>query len=400
MKKSFILSMAVALLPLVGHASELMPESCTIGNRPMVYPLEEVGFNFDGAVELSNIAYAVVRCGNEIVATADHFDVSNYVGTKRTQGTLIIFFETQCLPTGHDYTLEVCAGSVHSKEDKTRYNPQLEIPFTVPADLGEHRTDITPGLVIERSRHIWVYWSTETEAAGSPEWTLYRNDEVEGTYPAHVGWDWDLGQAYVDFGENKTFDRDVRYTLVLPAGSVRSRYRDDLINREVRIEFVGGYDIPGPDPLVYTWCSLFNEHPQDGRIGMVRFTYPRPIIVSEGAKVLLYEVSPELFVAEADAYLDTSVNCFQLCCDFGGFQMKPSTGYTFVIPEGTVSAADESGIVNPRQTYTISQSAVETVIEDKYPEESATFDVTGRRVTETMPGSIYIRNGKKFVAGD
>ena len=46
--------------------------------------------------------------------------------------------------------------------------------------------------------------------------------------------------------------------------------------------------------------------------------------------------------------------------------------------------------------------AIETVpaeTESSYVGPAATYDLMGRRVSETTPGSLYIRNGKKFVAG-
>jgi hypothetical protein len=46
--------------------------------------------------------------------------------------------------------------------------------------------------------------------------------------------------------------------------------------------------------------------------------------------------------------------------------------------------------------------AIETVqaeAEGGFGEPAATYDLMGRMVSETTPGSLYIRNGKKFVAG-
>jgi hypothetical protein len=62
------------------------------------------------------------------------------------------------------------------------------------------------------------------------------------------------------------------------------------------------------------------------------------VLVAEGAKLQLWETDNNTLVKEADAYLDTQVNCWAVSADFGGFQMQPEVGYTFVIPEGAVIA--------------------------------------------------------------
>ena len=49
---------------------------------------------------------------------------------------------------------------------------------------------------------MWIYWGTETDPVGEPEFTLYRNGQEIRKVPARVAWDWNLGQAYADFGSN------------------------------------------------------------------------------------------------------------------------------------------------------------------------------------------------------
>lgn len=107
MRYSTIIAIAAALLPLQSQATDLIPEQCTIGDRPFVHPLEFVSFSFDGGVRLGESAKAYVTCGDETVIEATSFEVSNYVGEKRTQGWVNVLFDKTNLPLGKDYTLVV-----------------------------------------------------------------------------------------------------------------------------------------------------------------------------------------------------------------------------------------------------------------------------------------------------
>lgn len=393
-----MMSMAIAMASMLpASGAELVPEWCSIGDRPFVHPLEFVSFTFTPDLTLTGMENAFVKCGNDIVASSTGFEVA-LLDCDHGQSSVIIYFEKQNLPLGKDYTLVVSNGSFRFWDEGEQVNDCIEVPFMVPADLGDiSSASIEPNQVVESRKSIWVYWGTETEAVGEPEWTLYRNGEVEGTYPAHVGWDWDLGQAYVDFGDKKHFDRDVRYSLVLPAGSVSSCYRADILNREVRIDFVGGYEDPGEPPLMWDWCSLYTLWPHDGILGDVWFRYNRPVSVVDNGKVLLYETEPERLVAEADAYVDTSVNCFVVRADFQGFQTDAMKGYTLVIPAGTVVAEDGTGDENPRQTFERGAQSGVSEIESESDLESPVYDLYGRQVPNPLPGSIYIRDGRKIV---
>ena len=42
--------------------------------------------------------------------------------------------------------------------------------------------------------------------------------------------------------EEIRFEKGVNYKLVLPAGSVHARFRDDIVNEKAVFNFVGGYE--------------------------------------------------------------------------------------------------------------------------------------------------------------
>lgn len=391
-------SIVSCVLPMTA-ASPLLPESCTDGDRLFTRPLDEIGFYFDGGIKLLDGAKAVVICGGETVATASRMEVSNYTSSKRTQGTLAIFFDGQILPKGKEYTLQVAAASIASETDGTK-NTEFTQSFSIPENLGPAHFDVEDGVTIAKTSRYGgglypCYWGIETDAAGEPYFILYREGVAVREFPAYVTWDWDLGQAYPKVEEEMCFEKGVHYSLVLPAGSAHAMYRDDIVNEEVVLNFIGGYEETVP-PLNYVWCNLFTDH--SDVLNIVTFTYDRPVRVAEDAKLQLWEIENNTLVSEADAYLDIQANCWNVCADFGGFQMQPETGYTFVIPEGAVIAENGNPVVNPRNAIALNgSSGIENIsIEDKDC-DAPIYDLFGRKVYVPQPGTIYIQSGKKVL---
>lgn len=393
-----LVSIVSCVLPMTA-ASPLLPESCTDGDRLFTRPLDEIGFYFDGGIKLLDDAKAVVMCNGETVATASRMEVSNYTSSKRTQGALAIFFDDQILPKGKEYTLKVAAASIASETDGTK-NAEFTQSFSVPENLGPAHFHVEDGVTIAKTSRYGgglypCYWGIETEAAGEPSFILYREGVAVREFPAYVTWDWDLGQAYPEIEEEMCFEKGVHYSLVLPAGSAHAMYRDDIVNEEVVLNFIGGYEETVP-PLNYVWCNLFTDH--SDVLNIVTFTYDRPVRVAEDAKLQLWEIENNTLVSEADAYLDIQANCWNVCADFGGFQMQPEKGYTFVIPEGAVIAENGDPVVNPRNAIALNgSSGIENIsIEDKDCDASV-YDLFGRKVHVPQSGTIYIQSGKKIL---
>lgn len=392
---SFVLT-AISAMAATGQAPK--PESCTVGDRPFTRPLDEIGFYFDGGIKLLDGASATVKCDGEIVAVSTRMEVSNFTSSKRTQGSLAIFFDGQNLPKGKDYTLTVARESVASETGEVA-NAEFSQAFTIPATLGPVHFEVEDGIVIEKTSRYGglptVYWGIETEPAGEPSFVLYREGKPVRELPASITWDWDLGQARPVVEEEIRFEKGVNYSLVLPAGSAHAMYREDIVNEEVVFNFVGGYE-ETVAPLAYVWCSLFTDH--SDVLDVVTFTYDRPIRVAEGARLQLWETESDKLVKEADAYLDTRVNCWAVSADFGGFRMLPETGYTFVIPEGAVVADDGDPVVNARTEIPLNgKAAIRDIQTDVNDSEAPLYDLLGRKINKPQPGTIYIHGDKKIL---
>lgn len=119
----------------------------------------------------------------------------------------------------------------------------------------------------------------ETAPVDGGKAILLREGVPVREYDCDVSWDWNLGYAGIDFGENINFENGVRYSIQLPAGSTSALYRTDIVNEEAIVNFIGGYTEP-VKPIQYTWCSLFDNHTTDV-LGEVKFYYDRPIALPQ-----------------------------------------------------------------------------------------------------------------------
>lgn len=400
MKAKLLIAIACSLLGLQAVTAEnapiMWPVSYTVKtDRPFVYPLEEIGVKFDRAIMLMDVvSYPVtVKCEGVVVAEATSLEIIN----SKSEGILNVHFEKQNLPKGATYELcvpEAIVGWTEKDGDNQLVNAASSVEFSVPSSLGATSGTEDGERISDSNHYIVFYWDYETKAIGEPKFSLYREDEKIAELPAQVSWDWYLGQAYPVFDEYMTFDKGVNYKLVLPAGSVSSLYRDDIVNDEVVVNFVGSYTDPML-PFTYTWCSLYTDH--SGVLGEVSFRYDRPIQVADGAKIQLWEIDPEhKIIMEVTPWLNTDVNCWLLMCDFGGYQRDDEWGFSIVIPEGAIISADGKDVRCAQSEFRIESAGIESV------EVTATapqpyYNLQGIKVANPKPGFLYIHNGKKVL---
>ena len=396
---TFLLLMSGIVPCIAGESGVLTPESCNVGDRPFTAPLSEICFNFDGGISLLDGASARVECDGETVTMATDIEVSNYRGPKRTQGILILTFDEQNLPKGKSYTVCVAPGSISPEDNAEIQNQTITQGFYVPENLGEARIDWEDNPVISTvSESVYygfpaIYWSVETEPVGNPYFILYREGVPVRELPAHITWDWNLGQAYAEVSETMKFEQGVRFTLTLPAGSAHAMWRDDIVNEEVSFSFIGGYTEP-IQTLTYSWCTLFTDH--SSVLNEVTFIYDRPISLAEDAVIQLWYADGSELIMEAPAYINTDINCFAVSADFSGYEMTSEKGYTLVIPEGTVIADSGDPVINHRCSIPLANvSGIRTLTETI--DSSTIYDLNGHKVTSPANGKIYVRDGKTFI---
>lgn len=346
MKRRILISMmtmVALLLSMSARASGLVPEDCTIGEHPVYYPIGYIGFSFDGAISVAEGTLASIYCDEEVMATA-LITANNEVGSKRTQGKAEISFETPLiLPKGKTYKLVIPANTIYKSDAPTISNDQLTVEFSVPATLGDADPSIEDDTTLEKEQFIGFYFKTEIAPIDSSEAILLRNGIPVRICPLTVSWDWDLGYAGVDFGEQISFEDGVGYTLRLPQGAVSALHRPDITNNEAEVSFVGSSK-KAEKSLDYVWCSLYDHHPTDV-IDSVLFYYDQPIILS-GKPAIQLIMDDSIVVKEVAPTLTSQNGMWILAADFESTPLSPARSYSVVIQEGTVVTPDGDVVVN------------------------------------------------------
>lgn len=180
---------------------------------------------------------------------------------------------------------------------------------------------------------------------------LYREGEAVRVIPFHATWDWDLGQAHVDFGDKMNFEKGVNFALEIPEGTIYAMYRPDITNKKAVLHFVGGYEEPLPS-INYVWCSLFDNHPADV-LGEVAFYYNQAVMLSCDPKVQLWYGDNSEMVKEVMPTLTEEDGQWVLKADFEGTPLTSDKGYTIVIPDGTLISANGDVVINSRRTVNV-----------------------------------------------
>ena len=376
------------LAPLSVSASGLVPEGCTIGSRPVCYPIEGMYFTFDGAISVVENATATVYSGNEAMEKGV-ITASNYMGTKRTQGSAIVTFEEPLvLPKGKTYRLVVSKDMIYREGEPEISNDELTVEFEVPATLGPARPSIDEWSIIESNDRIGFYFGIETAPVENGEAILYREGIPVRSYPCDVSWDWDLGYAGVDFGKTIHFEKGVRYSIRIPAGSVSALHRPDIVNEEVEVNFIGGYARPLA-PIRHVWCSLFDCHIGD-TLGEVKFYYDCPVAFTKNPIIQLYNQSDHVIEKEAVPTMAEENSQYIMTVDFQNTPILPEKGYAIIIPEGTLVSRDGDIVVNHCNVVSLENSGIM-----KFEEARTVIDVCNGTITvDRLPSrsGIVLRN--------
>ena len=144
----------------------------------------------------------------------------------------------------------------------------------------------------------------------------------------------------------------MHYSLVLPEGSLRPRFRTDITNEEAKVDFVGGYTEP-METINYVGCNILDN--KDGVLNEVRFFYNQPIMLSPNAKIQLFGNNNKL-IKEATPVLTKEKEQWVVSCNFGGVEV-PHEGCYIVIPAGSIISANGNVVVS-RPLKTIFQHKV------------------------------------------
>ena len=199
-----------AISAYANDVETLIPQECSIENKLVYEPINQVHLEFTAHVDIAKDAKATITCGDKTMATGVITS-----DTYMEKGIALVSFEKLVLPKGKSYKLEIPAGAIFLKSAPDVKNGDLKFDFEVPEKIISTDCSVKNVSSVETEEHIWFYYGTETEPVGSPTMTLYREGVPVRTFDAHVGWDWNLGQAYADFGMKMNFEKGVHYSLVM-----------------------------------------------------------------------------------------------------------------------------------------------------------------------------------------
>ncbi len=390
MKKHLLFSivgLCMCILPACADGEILLPKQCSIENKLVYEPIYEVHITFAGHIDIDKDAKAIITCGGKTMATGV---ITSYTYMK--DGIALITFDQLILPKGNSYKLEIPAGAIYSNSTPDVKNGDLEFDFEVPEKIISNDCSVENGSSVETEEHIWFYYGTETEPVGSPTMTLYREGVPVRTFDAHVGWDWNLGQVYADFGMKMNFEKGIRYTLVLPEGSLSPRFRTDITNEETRVDFIGGYTKP-IEPINYVWCSLF-ENTNIDVLDEIRFFYKQAVMLSSNPKIQLFDTYNNL-IKEVTPTLSEEGGQWIVTCNFGGVKV-PDNGCYIVIPEGTIISADGNVAVNTKNSLSVnSGTGIGSVSKGKMEIKASDRKITIIDAPIGATVCIYSTDGKK-----
>lgn len=396
--KKFLLIAGIALLGAGSAvASPLQPKGCTLGEigpdfeAPFLAQLEDIGMYFNMPIDVKPNSVATIYCGEESVCESTEVAFNYNYG--ETEGCIAISFDPTLLPKGKSYRLVLPAGAVHSLAYPDIESEEVTVRFRVPATIEEYEgSNLPEGSRLACLDSFSMYWHYETKAAvENPTCSLYRGDELVGSYPGTVTWDWDLGQVHFDFGGKIYFDNDVDYSIVVPAGIACSLYRDDILNEERVFRFKGSYTQEEPG-LTYDRLSFRWDEQTHDLIG-IDYIFKETIILGDDPHVYIRKIGEEEPVYDIRPYINYMVNCFMLSADFDEVVWEDETGYEIILAEGSVHNLE--GMPNKAVSAGADPSGIREIENEN--ESAPLYDLFGNHVTNPRKGTIYIQSGRKVM---
>jgi len=221
------------------------------------------------------------------------------------------------------------------------------------------------------------------------------------TFPLSVAWDWNLGQARVQFveeyGDELHFEKDIHYKVTIPAGMVGVAYRTDIVNEETSFSFVGGYEQPLETPKYHSIQLHIDK--EANTLQRVYYVFDSYVVLGADPKVQLWTADMETLVKEVVPYVNHSVNCLMISADFDNVPLDDEKGNAIELTEGSVVYSEGNPVGNQKAVVPIAgQAGIAGIDFSGDGAELPVYDIYGRAVSEPVRGQLYIRGGKKFMA--
>lgn len=292
MKRAILYSI-IALGSICASAQEykytLNPVFCSLGDT--VYtPLDTVLFAFDHEVFDALDPYIAAPCVYIKTSSITKDGIETNAGdaikywNKYEKGYVLVkydLYSSAILPKG-DYRLHLIKGVINAKKEEYVLNDDFYMNFTIPEDLGCGKATFSGDTISEAIYDkLRINFPTDIKVTGSDNYLILNQEWKE---PIKIPFGVYKHCLYADLNEKMYFDDGVKYTLTLPAGSVSAKYRDDIVNLETCIDFVGGYK--SDSKLIPISCSLTDTVCEP--INTVTFTFDQEVTCTDAEFIHAY----------------------------------------------------------------------------------------------------------------
>ena len=248
--KRVILYSVIALSSICASAQEykntLNPAFCSLGDT-IYAPLDTVLFVFDQEVVDALNPYGASPCVYIKTSSVTKDGVETNAGdaikywNKYEKGYVLVkydFYSSSILPKG-DYQLHLIKNVIFAKNEEYVSNDDFYLNFTIPDNLGYGRTTFSGDTISAAIYDKFKFkFPTDIKTTGIDSYLILSQ---KGKEPVEIPFKVYEHYLYADLDNKMYFDDGVKYTLTLPAGSVSAKYRDDIVNLETSVNFVGGH---------------------------------------------------------------------------------------------------------------------------------------------------------------
>lgn len=235
--KKLLFLMPIMLWALNASATILQPQYTTLNDREtnVVYNALNyayIGFNCD--VYAQKDVKANIFVGDKMVGNGTiNADVKPY-------NTVVVSFSPSFKTTkGESYRLVIPEGAIYSRDDPKQTTAEIAIDFVGGEYLEYSFNSIDEDNTYDSADEIYFVFSTEIATSNGVGVELYENDVLLATYPYSCTWDWNMGIVTATFGKTLYFKKGNKYAFVLPEGTAIQKDDKTIINKEIRVEFVG-----------------------------------------------------------------------------------------------------------------------------------------------------------------
>lgn len=311
-----------------------------------------------------------------------------------TNRVLMMFKESYKFPIGKNYKAVFPASSVYSLSDPSKTFDETIVVFDVAKYF--YYTRFHGGFNGDYKR-LQFYFDLNVKSFDDSKILICREGIPVLEYPVDGNdcfSDFDIGRATCGLDHDLNFEDGIKYTVVLPEGSVHSVERDDIVNAEAQynIEKSCGRTFA---PIEYSACSVEGKTDLT-ELGVVTVDYSTSVQLAPGARLQLVG-SDGAILKEAEATLSDNGKIWTVSADFGGCVVNG--GFSLCIPEATVVGTGSDITIN-RRTLIALDGSVSSVTGVMHLQPTVSLNGSLLTINGVEPGdhvAIYDATGKLYL---